>query len=115
MAGGPSTPALVAAVGEAGGLGFLGAGYKPADAVGAEMAEVRRRSTRPFGVNVFLTGARTPEEAAVLGYRERFRPLGAQLGVEPGRLRWDDADAAAKLWVAAGAPVVSLTFGCPSA
>ena len=27
MAGGPSTPALAAAVSEAGGLGFLGAGY----------------------------------------------------------------------------------------
>ncbi|MET0909347.1 MAG: nitronate monooxygenase, partial [Ilumatobacteraceae bacterium] len=27
MAGGPSSPSLVAAVGNAGGLGFLGAGY----------------------------------------------------------------------------------------
>ena len=32
MAGGPSTPALAAAVSEAGGLGFLGAGYLTADA-----------------------------------------------------------------------------------
>ena len=30
LAGGPSTPALAAAVSEAGGLGFLAAGYKTA-------------------------------------------------------------------------------------
>jgi nitronate monooxygenase len=114
MAGGPSTPALVAAVGKAGGLGFLAAGYKQADAVVAEMAEVRRRSTRPFGVNVFLAGAPTPDEAAVLAYREQLRPLAARLGVEPGEPRWDDDEVDAKLAAVAGAPVVSLTFGCPS-
>ena len=33
MAGGPSTPALAAAVSNAGGLGFLAAGYKTPEAV----------------------------------------------------------------------------------
>jgi nitronate monooxygenase len=36
MAGGPTTPALAAAVSEAGGLGFLAVGYKSAQAVQAE-------------------------------------------------------------------------------
>ena len=40
LAGGASTPALAAAVAEAGGLGFLAAGYKTPDAVRA------RRSRR---------------------------------------------------------------------
>ena len=35
MGGGPSTPALAAAVAEAGGLGFLAAGYRGVDAVRA--------------------------------------------------------------------------------
>ena len=41
MAGGPSTPALVAAVGAAGGLGFLAAGYRAAEDVRAQVRETR--------------------------------------------------------------------------
>ena len=114
MAGGPSTPELVAAVSQAGGLGFLAAGYKGVDAVRAEIAEVRRLTDRPFGVNVFLPGAGPPDPAAVAAYRERLAPVAARLGVEPGEPRWDDDEVAAKLDLVAGVPVVSLTFGCPS-
>ncbi len=41
MAGGPTTPALAAAVSGAGALGFLAAGYKPVAAVRAEIEAVR--------------------------------------------------------------------------
>src|SRR5437762_2424231 len=37
LAGGPSTPALAAAVCEGGGLGFLAAGYKASSAVAARL------------------------------------------------------------------------------
>ncbi len=114
MAGGPSTPDLVEAVSRAGGLGFLAAGYKTADAVREEIAEVRRRTDRPFGVNVFLPGAAAPDPAAVAAYRDRLAPLAARLGVEAGEPRWDDDSLAAKLATVAGVPVVSLTFGCPT-
>jgi nitronate monooxygenase len=53
LAGGPSTPALAAAVGDAGGLGFLAAGYKTVEAVRADLDDLRARTARPFGVNVF--------------------------------------------------------------
>ena len=49
MAGGPSTPALAIAVCEAGGLGFLAAGYKRADAVAEEIRAVRAATDEPFG------------------------------------------------------------------
>ena len=57
LAGGASTPALAAAVSEAGGLGFLAAGYKSADAVRADVAHaahahiapVRRQRVRAAG------------------------------------------------------------------
>ena len=114
MAGGPSTPALVAAVSRAGGLGFLAAGYKTVEAVREEMAAVRRLSDRPFGVNVFLPGPASPDSEAVAAYRERLAPVAARLGVEPGQPRWDDDAVDAKLAAVAGVPVVSLTFGCPS-
>ena len=41
LAGGASTSALAAAVCEAGGLGFLAAGYKKPEAVEEEIAELR--------------------------------------------------------------------------
>ncbi|MFI6046655.1 NAD(P)H-dependent flavin oxidoreductase [Nocardia sp. NPDC051321] len=44
MAGGPSTPELVAAVGAAGGFGFLATGYATAAKVGREIAELRQRT-----------------------------------------------------------------------
>jgi nitronate monooxygenase len=114
MAGGPSTPRLVAAVSSAGGLGFLAAGYKTADQVRAEIAEVRAASgEQPFGVNIFLPGRPAPDPDAVLRYRDRLRPLALRLGVEPGEPRWDDDDLEAKIEVVAGVPVVSTTFGCP--
>lgn len=42
MAGGPSTPELVAAVSRAGGLGMLAGGYQPAEALGEQIRRVRR-------------------------------------------------------------------------
>ena len=115
MAGGPSTPALVAAVASAGGLGFLPAGYRATSAVTADIEQVRRLTSAPFGVNVFLPGGPTPEPEAVAAYRERLAPEAAALGVEPGEPRWEDDEVDAKLAAVAGVPLVSLTFGRPSA
>ena len=66
MAGGPSTPELAIAVSEAGGLGFLAAGYKRADAVRDEIRAVRARTSAPFGVNLFVpaAGAGRPRDAS---------------------------------------------------
>ena len=38
------------------GLGFLAAGYRSADAVRAEIGELRRLTDRPFGMNLFAPG-----------------------------------------------------------
>ena len=54
MAGGPTTPELIAAVGEAGGLAMIGSGYLDAAGLRAEIARVRELTDAPFGVNVFL-------------------------------------------------------------
>ncbi len=56
LAGGPSTPELAAAVSEAGGLGFLAAGYLSADELAARCRRVRELTARPFGVNLFVPG-----------------------------------------------------------
>jgi nitronate monooxygenase len=118
MAGGPSTPALVAAVGDAGGLGFLAAGYRTPEQVAAEVAEVRTRTGAPFGVNVFAPVPERPEESArVPAYAERIAARAARLGVSPGTPAHTDDGFAAKvaLLPALRPAVVSFTFGLPPA
>jgi len=67
MAGGPSTPELVAAVSEAGGLGSLGAGYLTPEAIRSAIRDVRARTGRPFAVNLFIPdpSLRPPSEREV--------------------------------------------------
>ncbi|RZK72769.1 MAG: nitronate monooxygenase [Rhodococcus sp. (in: high G+C Gram-positive bacteria)] len=72
MAGGPSTPELVAAVSSAGGLGFLAAGYKTVDAVRREVDAVRALTSAPFGLNIFVPGRPLADRAAVEAYRARL-------------------------------------------
>lgn len=109
MAGGPTTPDLVSAVSDAGGFGFLAGGYLDADALGAAVAAVRKRTERPFGVNLFLPGER--HGAGVASYRERL----VAAGLEPGDPVWDDDGYPDKLALLLSDPVpaVSFTFGCP--
>ena len=111
MAGGPSTPGLVAAAGQAGAFGFLAGGYKTAAALGAEMDTLRAAGTRDFGVNVFVPGAPAGDAAAVSAYVASLRVSGGEAG-EP---EWDDDGWADKIaLLLAGPPaVVSFTFGCP--
>ena len=48
LAGGPSTPELTAAVSQAGGFGFLAAGYLTAGALRDRLVVTRRLTARPF-------------------------------------------------------------------
>lgn len=54
MAGGATTPELVAAVSNAGGLGSLGAGYMPAADIRKAIHEIRFLTNKPFAVNLFI-------------------------------------------------------------
>jgi nitronate monooxygenase len=115
MGGGPSTPALAAAVSEAGGLGFLAAGYKSVAEVERELAEVRAATARPFGINVFVAGRPDVDEGAIAVYAESLAGEEERYGAVLGEPRWDDDGWEAKLeLVARERPaVVSFTFGCP--
>lgn len=117
MAGGPSTPALAAAVGDAGGLGFLAAGYKTPDKVAAEIDAVRASTSAPFGVNLFVVTPYDPDPGALEAYRRSLEPEAARLDTRLGEPRWDDDAWPAKveLMLDARPDVVSFTFGCPDA
>jgi nitronate monooxygenase len=117
LAGGPSTPALAAAVSEAGGLGFLAAGYAPAGDLDVEIDAVRALTGQPFGVNLFVPGRPSTSTLELQEYAGHIRADALRLGVDVGIPEWDDDDWAAKIDLLIGnpVPVVSFTFGCPPA
>jgi nitronate monooxygenase len=115
LAGGPSTPALAAAVSEAGGLGFLAAGYKPADTVRADLEALRAATERPFGLNLFTPPTAPFDAESVRAYAAALEPESERRGVGLGTPRRDDDAWEDKLALAIAerVPVVSFTFGCP--
>jgi nitronate monooxygenase len=116
MAGGPGTPALAAAVSDVGGLGFVAAGYKPPEAVAADLAAVRSLTTAPIGVNLFVLEPYQPDASALDAYRRSLEPLAAHFDVTLGEPRWEDDAWRAKLELVYDArpDMVTFTFGCPS-
>src|SRR2546423_15513429 len=83
MAGGPSTPALVAAVNEAGGLGSYGAAHLPVEKLRQAIREIRAITPRPFAVNLFADDGVAPEPAVLEAARKQVAKYRAELGLPP--------------------------------
>ncbi|MFI7497819.1 nitronate monooxygenase [Streptomyces sp. NPDC049687] len=132
MAGGVSVPQLAAAVSEAGGLGFLAAGYKTADGMYQEIKQLRGLTGRPFGVNLFMpqpehpgtstgstgaAGAAPLDAGAVQLYAEQLAGevtwYETELG-DPDSGRDDGYDAKIAVLLDNPVPVASFHFGVPS-
>ena len=117
---GVSSPAMAAAVANAGGLGSIGVGAT--NAVGARkmIAEIRDRSNRSFNVNVFCHRPAKADAAIEAAWIERLRPQFATFGAAPPKALGEiyksfveDDDMLAAL-VAERPKVVSFHFGIPS-
>lgn len=116
MAGGPSTPALAAAVSNAGGLGFVAGGYRTPGQLADDVDAARAASTGPVGVNLFVPQPSDADLVELDEYAEELEPLADHYGVEIGQPRFGDDDCwAEKLDVVADVrpTVVSFTFGAP--
>jgi nitronate monooxygenase len=116
MGGGASTPELVAAVSEAGGLGSLAGGYLAPGAIADAVAAVRRLTGRPFAINLFAPlpppSPRGAEEMLAV-----LAPYHAALGIEPPRMpeQAPTFDEQVEAVLAARPAVFSFTFGVPPA
>ncbi|MCH1883357.1 nitronate monooxygenase [Agrococcus sp. ARC_14] len=119
MAGGPSSPALVAAATGAGHFAQLAGGYLSTDALRAQIDEVRSRGVGAFGVNLFVPNTHAIDPSAYERYWDALLADGAPhtAGVERPALREDDDEWGRKLelLLAERVPVVSFTFGLPEA
>jgi nitronate monooxygenase len=118
MGGGASTPALVAAVSEAGALGSLAAGYLSADQIAEAVAQIRQRTRKPFGINLLVPGPTPPALDGVDEMLARLAPYHAELGIDPPTVPAELAEsfeAQVEAVLAARPAVFSFAFNVPPA
>jgi len=118
---GVSTPAMAAAVSNAGALGSIGVGATDADGARRMIAAVRERSQRSLNVNVFCHQPATADPALEAAWLDTLRPHFERFGAKPPpglseiyrSFMVDDAMLSALL--ESQPQVVSFHFGLPSA
>jgi nitronate monooxygenase len=116
MGGGPSTPELVAAASNAGGLGSLGAAYLTPDQISDAIRRIRSLSSRPFNLNLFAGGWSGAKDfdagpmLAVLGAAHEKLGLPPPVAPKPAP---DPFPAQFEAVLDARPPIFSFTFGIP--
>jgi len=116
-----STPALAAAVCEGGALGSLGLGNMSAPAARDAIRALRARTARPFNVNLFCHRPALADPAREAAWLARLAPEFARFGAAPPRALREiytsfvADDAMLAMLLEERPPVVSFTFGLPSA
>lgn len=118
MAGGATTPELVASVSNAGGLGTLGAGYMTPEQMRLSIRKIREYTRFPFAVNLFI-----PESSAEASdeklqpMRQILQPYREGLGLEEelelGKVA-ESFEEQVRVLLEEEVPAFSFTFGIPS-
>lgn len=116
MAGGHTTPELVAAVCNAGGLGGFGAAVLPPQEIRDGIDAIRALTDKPFVVNLFVLGDIEADDEVIARSQARLAPIRAALGIPtpptPTRF-FEDNRAQIQATIDAAPPAVSFTFGIP--
>ncbi len=118
---GTSTPALAAAVCEAGALGSIAVGATNAAGAAGMIAETRERTARPFNVNLFCHAPARPDAAREAAWLEALRPRFEAFGAAPPTALQEiytsflADDAMLEVLLAARPAVISFHFGLPAA
>jgi nitronate monooxygenase len=116
MAGGWTTPELVAAVSSAGGFGSLAGAGVPPERLREDIRAVKERTDRPFAVNFLLAppGPGSHDVAAVQrfldGFRERFDLAPGDTELEPPSFSLQEQ---LEVVFEEGVPVLSVALGDP--
>lgn len=118
MAGGITTPELVAAVSNAGGLGQIGAGYLSLEQLELAIEAVRKLTTKPFGVNLFVPEQIVVSKEEIQQANDWLAPIRQEVGVAEAA-KWEPApdqlfEAQVDCVIAKQVAVCSFTFGVPT-
>ena len=118
MGGEAACAPLVAAVCNAGGLGWLGGAYLAPARLTAVIDGIRALTARPFGVNLFCPQPWRRDPAREAAFLAALGPFHAELGMAPPALpaRFEeDFEAQLAVLRERRVPVVGFTFGDPGA
>lgn len=122
MAGGPTTPGLVASVCNAGAVGFIGGAYESPESLRRLIREVKGRVGEgvPFGVGLFIPQPFQLDPHKLQLSLAAMEPAARQLGVPTSSLVIDDVtkgipfEEQAEVVLEERVPIFSCTFGIPS-
>ncbi|MGE8207078.1 NAD(P)H-dependent flavin oxidoreductase [Heyndrickxia sp. NPDC080065] len=117
MAGGITTPQLVAAVSNAGGLGMIGAGYLNPDQTRQLIREVKALTRKPFGINLFIPEQCVANEEQIRKANERLQKYREDLNIRsetPILHNKSGYEEQVNIILEEEVPVCSFTFGLPS-
>lgn len=116
MAGGPSTPELVVAAAQSGGLGFLAGGLRTPQTLADQIAKVRSAEVS-FGVNLLVPNPVPIDPQEFRSYAQLITNEGTHYGLDLDAAQiiedddlWDDK---LELLLAHPVPVISFTFAIP--
>jgi len=118
MAGGVTTPELVAAVSNAGGLGSLAAGYLTAAEIAKTIKQIRRLTSNPFAVNLFVPEKYHATVEQIERAKKVVQTASAELNYKVGDIKppyTPSFEEQMKVVFDAKVPIISFTFGIPSA
>ncbi len=116
---GTATPAMAAAVSNAGGLGSIGIGTSPVDVARAMMRELRAQTDRPFHVNLFCDQPARRDPARDAAWLAFLAPQFEAFGAEPPSALTNTSQsflgnqAMLDMLLEERPPVVSFHFGLP--
>lgn len=116
MAGGPTTPELVSEVSNEGGLGMIGAGYLSAEKLRNSIQEVKKRTNKPFGVNLFVVEEQSVSEPRLHKSFESLKPFREELKMpeQLPEIRTSlGIDELIDVVIQEEVPICSFTFGIP--
>ncbi|MHC0035378.1 NAD(P)H-dependent flavin oxidoreductase [Pseudoneobacillus sp. C159] len=82
MAGGITTPELVAAVSNSGGLGMIGAGYMISNQIRESIKEIRRLTSNPFGINLFVPNEFSFSDDQIILSKKYLQTIREQLNLQ---------------------------------
>lgn len=114
MAGGPTTPELVAQVSKAGGLGTLGAAYLTPEKLRKDILSIREQTDKPFAVNLFA-GNPKDDFSRLEQVQQALHPVYTELGIEKPGTSFQSPDFGEeqfRICLELAVPIISTAFGC---
>lgn len=122
MAGGVTTSKLVAEVSNSGALGMIGAGFMTPAQMREQIREIKKLTSHPFGINLFVPNEFKVTENEVTSAIQLLKPIRQQLSLkEEVNLEipnFNDVietfNEQIKVVIEEKVPICSFTFGIPS-